>query len=217
MTRQNQRSSANSRSPASPNTSISTEKTSCSVSAGRQIPTPGSIRRAEMLTCSTSQILPMSKRLTALLLKNVSICDALSNYRAILASPDKNLFGFAYGLYTNSGTGDYYHTEERIYYGLLSYSEEDGFVPGAYLNITQSGLFDDALTNTEYRTMRGIYISDTFYLVTENGIGSYDMTDGYKLFGYSSLGIIRNPGNLSYLLLAGIRRIVYTRNQLDEK
>ena len=32
-------SAANSRSPASPNTSISTEKTSCSVSAGRQIPT----------------------------------------------------------------------------------------------------------------------------------------------------------------------------------
>ena len=111
----------------------------------------------------------------------MSICDALSNYRAILASPDKNLFGFAYGLYKNSGTGDYYHTEEQYYYGLLSYSEEDGFVPGAYLNITQSGLFDDALTNTEYRTMRGIYISDTFYLVTENGISSYDMTDGYKL------------------------------------
>ena len=76
---------------------------------------------------------------------------------------------------------DCIRTEEQYYYGLLSYSEEDGFVPGAYLNITQSGLFDDALTNTEYRTMRGIYISDTFYLVTENGISSYDMTDGYKL------------------------------------
>ena len=39
LTRRNRRSSANSRSPVSPNTSISTEKTSCSVSAGRQIPT----------------------------------------------------------------------------------------------------------------------------------------------------------------------------------
>lgn len=143
-------------------------------------PDTGSI---EGLKCSMFDITDPSdvKEIDRIVLKNVSICDALSNYRAILASPDKNLFGFAYGLYKNSGTGDYYHTEEQYYYGLLSYSEEDGFVPGAYLNITQSGLFDDALTNTEYRTMRGIYISDTFYLVTENGISSYDMTDGYKL------------------------------------
>ena len=135
------------------------------------------------LKCSMFDISDPSavKEIDRIILKDVSTCDALSNYRAILASPQKNLFGFAYGLYRNSGTGDYYHTEEQYYYGLLSYSEKDGFVPGAYLNIAQSGLFDDALTGSEYRSLRGVYVSDTFYLVTENGISAYDMTDGYKL------------------------------------
>lgn len=143
-------------------------------------PETGSI---EGLKCSMFDISDPSnvKETDRIILKNVSICDALSNYRAILASPSKNLFGFAYGLYKNSGTGDYYHTEEQYYYGLLSYSEDDGFVPGAYLNIAQSGLFDGELTASEYRSLRGVYITDTFYLVTENGISSYDMTDGYKL------------------------------------
>lgn len=143
-------------------------------------PDTGSI---EGLKCSMFDITDPSdvKEIDRIVLKNVSTCDALSNYRAILASPDKNLFGFAYGLYRNSGAGDYYHTEEQYYYGLLSYSEKDGFVPGAYLNIAQSGLFDDALSSSEYRSLRGVYVSDTFYLVTENGISAYDMTDGYKL------------------------------------
>ena len=32
-------------------------------------------------------------------LKDVSFCDALTNYRSILAAPKKGLFGFAYGMY----------------------------------------------------------------------------------------------------------------------
>lgn len=137
----------------------------------------------EGLKCSMFDISDPSdvKEIDRIVLKNVSICDALSNYRAILASPDKNLFGFAYGMYKSSDRGDYYDIQKQYYYGLLSYSEEDGFVPGAYLNIEQSGLFDDALSDSEYRSLRGVYISDTFYLVTEKGISSYDMTDGYKL------------------------------------
>lgn len=143
-------------------------------------PDTGSV---EGLKCSMFDITDPSdvKETDRIVLKNVSTCDALSNYRAILASPEKNLFGFAYGLYRNSGTGDYYHTEEQYYYSLLSYNEKDGFVPGAYLNIAQSGLFDNELSSSEYRSLRGVYISDTFYLVTENGISSYDMADGYKL------------------------------------
>ena len=137
----------------------------------------------EGLKCSMFDISDPSdvKEIDRIVLKDVSSCDALSNYRAILAAPDKNLFGFAYGLYRDSGTGDYYHMGEQYYYGVLSYSEEDGFVPGAYLNTAQSGLFEDTLTSREYRSLRGVYISDMFYLVTENGISSYDMTDGYRL------------------------------------
>ena len=112
-------------------------------------------------------------------LKKVSFCDALSNYRAILASPQKNLFGFAYGIYGSAG--DNYYADENYYYGLFSYSEEKGFEPGAYLNISDSELFDGSMSYQDYRTVRGVYIKDIFYLVSENGIASYDMTDGYSL------------------------------------
>lgn len=55
-------------------------------------PDTGSI---EGLKCSMFDITDPSdvKEIDRIVLKNVSICDALSNYRAILASPDKNLFG----------------------------------------------------------------------------------------------------------------------------
>lgn len=137
----------------------------------------------EGLKCSMFDISDPSdvKEIDRIVLKNVSVCDALSNYRAILVSPGRNLFGFAYGMYKNSAAGDYYDTDKQYYYGLLSYSEEEGFEPDAYLNPALSGLFDDTLSTSEYRSLRGVYISDTFYLVTENGISSYDMTDGYKL------------------------------------
>lgn len=46
------------------------------------------------------------------ILKDVSFCDALENYRAILASPKKNLFGFAYGIYGN--TNDAYNLKEKF-------------------------------------------------------------------------------------------------------
>lgn len=137
----------------------------------------------EGLKCSMFDISDPSdvKEIDRIVLKDVDECAALSNYRSILISQDKNLFGFAYGLYKNTGKGNYYHTEELFYYGLLSYDEDEGFAPGAYLNVEQSGLFDEDLTYSEYLSLRGVYIGDVFYLVTDEGICSYDMTDGYTL------------------------------------
>lgn len=115
------------------------------------------------------------------ILKEVSFCDALSNYRAILAAPQKNLFGFAYGIYGNSS--DVYDSSENFYYGLFSYSEESGFSPVTYLNLNKNELFDGEISYQDYRRVRGIYIGEMFYLVTEKGIASYNMQKDYEQAG----------------------------------
>ena len=111
------------------------------------------------------------------ILKNVSFCDALYNYRAILASSQKNLFGFAYGIY--GSTDDRYDYSENFYYGLFSYDEEKGFDPQMYLKIDNNELFNGDMSYQEYRKVRGVYIGNRFYLVTERGIVSYDMQKDY--------------------------------------
>ena len=122
------------------------------------------------------------KEIDRIILKDVTDCDALSNYRAILASVDKNLFGFAYGVYKNTGAGNYYsyNGQDFYYYGLFSYSE-DGFTPETYLNFADTGLFDEEITTRQFRTSRGVYAGDTFFLVTDKGIAAYDMADDYSL------------------------------------
>lgn len=35
----------------------------------------------------------------------------------------------------------------------------------------------------DYRRVRGVYIGDVFYLVTEKGIASYNMQEDYALTG----------------------------------
>ena len=52
-------------------------------------------------------------------LKDVSFCDALTNYRAILAAPKKGLFGFAYGMYESNS--DVYDSSENL--SLIHISE----------------------------------------------------------------------------------------------
>ena len=137
----------------------------------------------EGLKCSMFDISDPSevKEIDRIILKDVTDCDALSNYRAILASVDKNLFGFAYGVYKNTGAGNYYsyNGQDFYYYGLFSYSE-DGFTPETYLNFADTGLFDEEITTRQFRTSRGVYVRDTFFLVTDKGIAAYDMADGYS-------------------------------------
>ena len=114
-------------------------------------------------------------------LKDVSFCDALTNYRSILAAPKKGLFGFAYGMYGSNS--DIYDSSENFYYSIFSFDEEDGFVPNAYVKMNDCGLFDDGMEWQDYRTARGIYIKDIFYLVTEKGIASYNIADDYSAAG----------------------------------
>ena len=115
------------------------------------------------------------------ILKNVSFCDALYNYHAILAAPKKSLFGFAYGIYGDNT--DVYDSSENYYYALLSYHDQNGFEPQMYLNINDSELFAGSMSYQDYCRVRGVYIGDMFYLVTEKGIVSYNIQKDYELTG----------------------------------
>lgn len=117
-----------------------------------------------------------------LVLEDIWVCDGLWDYKAILAEPEKNIFGFAYGISgVHQGAGETYQEnslEERYYYAVLSYTEE-GFVPLKYLKVSGGKLFPDGMDYRDYRSLRGVYIGDIFYLVSNNGIESYDMTKDF--------------------------------------
>ena len=115
------------------------------------------------------------------ILKDVSFCDALYNYHAILAAPKKSLFGFAYGNYGDNT--DVYDSSEKYYYALLSYHDQNGFEPQMYLNINDSELFAGSMSYQDYCRVRGVYIGDMFYLVTEKGIVSYNIQKDYEQTG----------------------------------
>lgn len=115
------------------------------------------------------------------ILKDVSFCDALYNYHAILAAPKKSLFGFAYGIYGDNT--DVYDSSENYYYALLSYHDQNGFEPQMYLNINNSELFAGSMSYQDYCRVRGVYIGDMFYLVTEKGIVSYNIQKDYEQTG----------------------------------
>ena len=48
-----------------------------------------------------------------------------------------------------------------------------------YLKIDNNELFNGDMSYQEYRKVRGVYIGNRFYLVTERGIVSYDMQKDY--------------------------------------
>ncbi len=138
----------------------------------------------EGLKCSMFDLSDPSdvKETDRLILKDIWICDALSDYKAILADTEKNIFGFAYGISGSSnGTAGIYQEDsltEQYYYGVFSYKEE-GFVPLRYIKVSEGELYEGDMDYSDYRSLRGIYIGDVFYLVSSRGIESYDMADAF--------------------------------------
>lgn len=114
-----------------------------------------------------------------LVLADVFVCDALFNYKAILAEPEKNLFGFAYGIEPRSFAYEENSRGEDYYYGVFSYDQQKGFVPLKYINVSEGKLFEDGMTYPDHRDLRGIYVGSTFYLVSGKGIEAYDMTEDF--------------------------------------
>ena len=90
----------------------------------------------------------------------VTWCPAIEDYKAIMVSPEKNLFGF--------------FCDDR--YLLFSYDAENGF--------TRELLYDffaDGFSNTaEYNNLRGLYIDDAFYLAGDAFVITFDMENGFE-------------------------------------
>ena len=119
-------------------------------------------------------------------------CDALYKLPFDSGCAEERPVWFCYGMYGSNS--DIYDSSENFYYSVFSFDEEDGFVPNAYVKMNDCGLFDDGMEWQDYRTARGIYIKDTFYLVTEKGIASYNMADDYSAAGSLS-GTNKNSGS----------------------
>jgi uncharacterized secreted protein with C-terminal beta-propeller domain len=96
-----------------------------------------------------------------LLLKDLLYSEASYNHKAILADPGKGIIAFP--------------TDEGKYI-ICSYSAAGGFKRIVDINISKYA--DDY--DSWYASIRGLFIGDLFYVVSERGIFTYDMTDGFK-------------------------------------
>lgn len=100
------------------------------------------------------------KELHRFVLPGITWCPAIEDYKAILVSPEKNLFGF--------------FCDDR--YMVFSYDPENGF--------TRELLYDfysDILSGqAQYYSMRGLYIGETFYLVGDTFVVSFDMAHSFE-------------------------------------
>ena len=86
--------------------------------------------------------------------------DALYHHKAILVDPEKNIFGFCYmGSFGRNGT-------YMMKYVTFTYDKEKGFVETAAYPVGDEEVYDCS-------RIRGLYIGEYFYLVTDTGISSY--------------------------------------------
>lgn len=90
----------------------------------------------------------------------------LYNYKAIMIDTDKNIFGF----------------ESEGVYMVFSYQEGEGFV-NKFLytyNEASANYYDYYYDNDN---VRGMFIGDTLYLTSHNGVKAFDMANGYEQIG----------------------------------
>lgn len=99
------------------------------------------------------------KELHRFTLPGITWCPAIENYKCILADPEKNIIGFFY--------------DDR--YMVFSYEEETGFAREMLYDFFSEMLNGQA----EYDTLRGLYISDDFYLAGDGFLLSFDMNQGF--------------------------------------
>lgn len=96
------------------------------------------------------------KEIDKMVLSDTSYSDALSNYKAVMIDPEKNILGFQ--VYGNAGFE---------YYLTFSYDEQTGFSQTAKYDISSSFVY--------YNSARGLYIDDYIYIITDATITSYPL------------------------------------------
>lgn len=109
------------------------------------------------------------KEIDKTVVKNVDSFPGEYDYKALTVSPDKNVIGFVTSTWGSRNMG---HS-----YMVFSYEEGKGFEN----ELTYSFAATDYSSN--YENARGVYINDTFYLVTSDELMAFDMKDGYQKVG----------------------------------
>ncbi len=103
------------------------------------------------------------KEIKRYIIKDANYCPGLSNYKAILADPEKNLLGF---VCDNN-------------YLVFSYDEQEGFQNKLTYNMSAGTQNNGYGYWYEYEDVRGLYIADTFYLADMDEVRAFDMADGF--------------------------------------
>ena len=93
-----------------------------------------------------------------IVLKGITWCPAIEDYKAILVNADKNLIGF--------------FCDNR--YMVFSYDEKEGFTRELLYDF-----YEDMLSGASYDTMRGLYIGDELYLAGPEYVLAFNMGDGF--------------------------------------
>lgn len=111
------------------------------------------------------------KEIQKYVIKNASDCSLLNNYKAVMIDARKNVIGFS--------------CDNK--YLIFTYNDKDGFqnVFAETLSETTEAYYSSLYTSSisDYilpMYPKGCYIKDTFYLIWDNELRSYDMTDNYK-------------------------------------
>ena len=92
-------------------------------------------------------------------IRNITWCPAIENYKCILADPQKNLIGF--------------YCSDR--YMVFRYDEEKGFE-----RMLLYDFYEDMINDTSsYDTMRGLYIGNEFYLAGAGYVIGFDMAQDF--------------------------------------
>lgn len=123
------------------------------------------------------------KETDRLILKQVTFCPGLDQYKAILMEPEKNIFGFVFGqdregrYKSEMSDGGMY--EEDFFYGVYAYEKDTGFISLKKIPLSGSKLFPEGADIFMMKNVRGIYIRDTFYLISDRGIQAYDMKEDF--------------------------------------
>lgn len=112
---------------------------------------------------------------------------ALENHKAILVAPEKQLIGIPlaqiYGSYYDEG----FEGGEKLYYSFYTYDRDNGFTPLGEAVISDSvfngydGLYDDDYIDPYSDSLRGLYIGDYLYVVSQVGCMSFTLSDFSKV------------------------------------
>ncbi|MGI6007012.1 MAG: beta-propeller domain-containing protein [Ruminococcus sp.] len=108
------------------------------------------------------------KEINKLVIKNIDYFPGEYNYKAFTVSPEKNVIGFASTSYESSGTVNSYM--------VFSYNEEEGFSAELTYGLQDGG-------SGQVENARGVYAGNTFYVVNERNVASFDMNLAYEKNG----------------------------------